>query len=233
MNNIRKDIISLIKKNRISSVEVADALDKSGVIEGLKPLTSGQFVVGEVQYIFGYSESNWSIHEQGENIREGGILFVDTFNCFNKAAFGDIVAKYFILYKGIEGIAVNGLLRDVHQLIKEDYPIWCTGITPLGCYNQEIPLPESVKKLAQEKRSYMENAIMVCDDSGCTLISKEQINLELFRKLEFVELQEDIWYYCIDTLKWSTYKTICKKDYLQERDILPDILRRRMSEFNL
>ena len=103
----------------------------------------------------------------------------------------------------------------------------------MGCYNKEISIPENIQKLAQEKRSYIENAIMICDDSGCTIISEEQINHELFRKLEFIELQEDIWYYCIDTLKWSTYKTICKKDYLQEREILPEILRQRMSEFNL
>jgi peptide-methionine (S)-S-oxide reductase len=40
----------------------------------------------------------------------------------------------------------------------------------------------------------------------------KQINEELLSKLEFIELQEDIWYYCIDTLKWSTYKTICNGD---------------------
>ncbi|WP_392534979.1 hypothetical protein [Nostoc sp. C117] len=233
MENIQSEIINLIKKNRISSVEVADALSKSGVIEGPKPLNRGKFVVGEVQYIYGYSESNWSIHEHGENIKERCILFVDTFNFHDKAAFGDIVAKYFILYKGVEGIVVNGLLRDVHRLIKEDYPIWCTGITPLGCYNHYVSLSDDIREMAAAKRQYLEGSIMVCDDSGCTLIAKQQINQELFRKLDFIELQEDIWYYCIDTLKWSTYKTICEKAYLKERNILPEVLKQRMKEFDL
>src|SRR5215831_6351229 len=101
MNDINQRIISIIKKNRISSVEVADALNKTGVIDGPKPLIKGKFVVGEVQYIYGHSETNWPIHEQGEKIKEGGILYVDTFNCNNKAVFGDIVSKYFILYKSI------------------------------------------------------------------------------------------------------------------------------------
>jgi regulator of RNase E activity RraA len=233
MNNIKQQIISIIKKNRISSVEVADALNKSGVIEGPQALIKGKFIVGEVQYIYGHSETNWPIHEQGELIKEGGILYVDTFNCYNKAAFGDIVAKYFILYKGIEGIVVNGLLRDVHTLVKENYALWCKGITPLGCYNKNIEPTDDILKESEIRKLYYEGGIMVCDDSGCTFIESNLINEDMYRKLEFIELQEDIWYYCIDTLKWSTYKTICEKAYLKERDVLPETLKMKLKEFNL
>src|SRR5688500_13562678 len=125
MKSIKERIIDIIIKNRISSVEVADALGKTGVLDGPKALCRGKFVVGEVQYIYGHTKSNWPIHEQGEFINEGGILYVDTFDCGNMAAFGDIVAKYFILYKRVDGIVVNGLLRDVHTLVKQSYPIWC------------------------------------------------------------------------------------------------------------
>lgn len=233
MNNIKQQIISIIKKNRISSVEVADALNKSGVIEGPKALIKGKFIVGEVQYIYAHSETNWPIHEQGEQIKEGGILYVDTFNCNNKAAFGDIVAKYFILYKGIEGIVVNGLLRDVHTLVKENYALWCKGITPLGCYNINVESTIEILNEAKIRKSYFEGGIMVCDDSGCTFIESKLITQDTYRKLEFIELQEDIWYFCIDTLKWSTYKTICEKAYLKERDVLPQSLKIRLEEFNL
>lgn len=232
MNNIKQQIISIIKKNRISSVEVADALNKSGVIDGPKALTRGKFIVGEVQYIYGHSETNWPIHEQGEKIKEGGILFVDTFNCNNKAAFGDLVAKYFILYKGIEGVVVNGLLRDVHTLVKEDYSIWCKGFTPLGCYNNNIQPDNKTLTEAALRKAYFEGGIMICDDSGCSFIEQNQLTEEMYRKLEFIELQEDIWYYCIDTLKWSTYKTICEKAYLKEREVLPESLRSKLEYFN-
>ena len=230
---LKKKIIDVIIRNRISSVEVADALGKTGVIEGPKTLNAGKFVVGEVQYIYGHSYSNWPIHEQGEKIKEGGILYVDTFECGNMAAFGDIVAKYFILYKRVGGIVVNGLLRDVHTLIKQGYPIWCTGITPLGCYNKEVTLTEAIYRKSEEKREVLEGSIMICDDSGCTLIGKGLITEEVYRKLEFVELQEDIWKFCIDTLKWSTYKTICHKAYLNEKNALTDNKKKKIIEFDL
>lgn len=233
MLDLKERIIALIRKNRISTVEVADALDKTGVIEGPKALIRGKFVVGEVQYIYAYSETNWPIHEQGEKIKEGGILFVDAFDCGTKAIFGDIVAKYFVLYKAINGVVVNGLLRDVHTLVKEDFPMWCLGITPLGCFNKNIPVSEEIFKKAEERRKYFEGGIMICDDSGCTFIEKEKITEDTYKRLEFIELQEDIWYYCIDTLKWSTYKTICEKAYLAEKDVLPVTLKKKLEEFNL
>ncbi len=56
---------------------------------------------------------------------------------------------------------------------------------------------------------------MVCDDSGCVLIPKEELNERFLDKLIKIEEQEDIWYDCIDCRKWTTYKTICQKAYLQ------------------
>tara|TARA_Y100001954_G_scaffold195668_1_gene211698 strand:- start:640 stop:1344 length:705 start_codon:yes stop_codon:yes gene_type:complete len=233
MKTIREKIISVIKNNRISSVEVADALGKNGVIEGPKPLVSRKFVVGEVKYIYGHSRSNWSIHEQGEKVENGGVLYVDTFECFNQAAFGDIVAKYFILYKEFDGIIVNGLMRDIHVLIKQDYPVWALGVTPLGCYNKKIEPTQKIIKQAKINREKIEGAVMVADDSGCTLIKKDLLNEETLKKLEFIELQEDIWYYCLDTLKWSTYKTICEKAYLNDNDALPKHLRDMLKKYDL
>ncbi|WP_018969627.1 RraA family protein [Rubritalea marina] len=233
MSYFKDQIISVIKNNRISSVEVADALGKSGVIEGLRPLVSKKFTVGEVSYIYGHSKSNWPIHEQGEVVKKGGVLYVDTFDCGNHAAFGDIVAKYFILYKEIEGIVVNGLMRDIHSLIKQDYPIWAQGVTPLGCYNKEVQPTAEVLQLAEENRRKIEGGVVVCDDSGCTLIRKEQLTKDTLKRLQFIELQEDIWYYCIDTLKWSTYKTICLKAYLGDPEVLPEVLRQKLEEYNV
>ena len=231
-SKIKEQIISFIKKNRVSSVEVADALNKSGVIEGMKPLTPQKHSVGVVKYIYGHSRSNWPIHEQGEKVEDGGILYVDTFECYNQAAFGDIVAKYFHLYKSFEGIVVNGLMRDIHAISRLGFPVWSKGITPLGCYNRKVEPSEEIVKAADEKRKELEGGIIVADDSGVTIIKKELINQKTLDRLHFIELQEDIWFYCLDTLKWSTYKTICLKDYLKDPDVLPNILREKLKKLS-
>ncbi|MCH7481193.1 MAG: hypothetical protein IIC79_07370 [Chloroflexi bacterium] len=52
MENLHNKIINLISGNRISSVEVADALNKSGVIDGIRILNSLKYAAGKVEYIY-------------------------------------------------------------------------------------------------------------------------------------------------------------------------------------
>jgi 4-hydroxy-4-methyl-2-oxoglutarate aldolase len=227
-------IIETIEKNRISSVEVSDALGKKGVLDGIRILNSGLFAAGRVKYIYGFNDSNWPIHEQIKDIEEDAIIFVDMIHCSgNMAAFGDIVTKYLVLYRRAKGIVVNGLLRDVHTLKKNNYPLWCTGVTPLGCDNKEVNPSKEIKEYAQRRRDEIEGGVMVCDDSGCTLINKSLLTEDTLKRLEFVELQEDIWNYCINTLKWSTYDTICLKKYLTNKEELPKILYEKLSAMNV
>lgn len=56
---------------------------------------------------------------------------------------------------------------------------------------------------------------MVCDDSGVVMIPKEKINDKLIARLQYIEYQEDIWFYCLDSLKMSTFDIVCQKKYLK------------------
>jgi hypothetical protein len=145
---------------------------------------------------------------------------------------GDIMCKYLFLYRRIAGLVVNGLVRDSHRLIKEDYPIWCLGETPLGCFNRDVAASPSVAERIAKRKAELDGSLFVCDDSGCTQISQANITPATLRRLNWIELQEDIWYYCIDTLKWTTFETICQKRYLVEQDSLPRSLRERLVEFS-
>ncbi len=228
-----KKIINTIERNKISSVEVADAFNKTGVIDNIKAFNPGHFVVGKVHYVCTYNESNWPLHEQIRDFDEDVILYVDSFNCQNRAVFGDIVSKYLYLYKRVKGIIVNGLIRDAHRIRKENYPLWCKGVTPLGCFNKEVQITKEIEQYIATQKKYFQGSIAVCDDSGCTIIPKEKCTEEGLEKLEFIELQEDIWYFCLDTLKWDTYTTICKKEYLKNKDILPKHLQEKISKYTL
>lgn len=222
------DLISIIEKNRISSTEVADALDKTGVIPDLLPINSNRHVAGKVHYVFAYDESNWPLHEQIQDVPEDCLLFVDSFNCNNKAIFGDLVSKYLILYKRVKGIVVNGLMRDIPDIKKYSFPIWCKGYTPLGCFNKPVELGRELSELVENRRDRFQDGILVCDDSGCTLIESRIVNNDTYNRLELIELQEDIWSFCINTLKWSTYETVCLKNYYNMPEVLPQVLREKV-----
>lgn len=226
---ITEEAINLIEANRISTTEVGDVLGKTGQIDGVKPLNAGMFKVGEVAFVYAVNNSNYEVHRQlAEMDLKGKILFVFNVSC-DKAIFGDLVSKYVMLYKGAKAIVVTGKLRDAHSLIKEKYPIWCTDISPIGCVNRPNGDDLSPETYAELKAKY-DGAIMVCDDSGVVMIPKDQIDEKLITKLNFIEFQEDIWYYCIDTLKMSTFDTVCKKKYL-DGNLIDERLLAKLNEF--
>lgn len=213
--NIADQIISKIKKNRISSTEIADCLDKTGAINDVYPLNSGHFRVGKVFWAYAYNESNWEVHEQIRNVKEDEIVIVETFNCKDRAIFGSLVAKFLILYCQASAIVVLGKLRDIPHLIKENWPIWCKGINPVGCYNKKDKNPLD-KKIVDKRKRYYEGAIAVCDDTGVVIIPKKVQKHGFLKKLEWIESQEDIWFDCIDRVKWNTFDAVCLKKYMDK-----------------
>ena len=214
--DIIQEAINLIEANKISTTEVADVLGKTGQIPEVRALNKGKFCAGEVVCLYAINNSNYELHRQlADADLNGKILFVYNVNC-DRAVFGDLVSKYILLYKRAKAIVINGILRDAHTLIKEGYPIWCTDVSPIGCVNYQNGEDLTAEQIEEIKAKY-EGTIMVCDDSGVVMIPKDKIDQKLLSKLEFIEFQEDIWFYCLDTLKMSTYDIVCLKKYQTDK----------------
>ena len=213
--DIREQIIDYLVRNRVSTTEVADCLGKSGAIPGLMPCNVGHYRAGKIVWVYAYDESNWPVHEQLENIEEDCVVFVDTKDCGERAIFGELVSKYIILYHQSRAIVINGKMRDAAALIKENWPIWCSGYTPVGCFNRK-PEKDVDSKWKQEHFEKYNGAIAVCDDCGVVIIPKEKINEEFLQSLHHIEDQEDIWFDRLNHYKESTFQIVCKKDYLKD-----------------
>lgn len=215
--NITNGIISYIRKNRVSTTEVADCLGKAGAMEGILPLNRQHFAAGEIQYLYAVQSSNWTVHEDlDRNPVSDKVILIDAIDVDGRAVIGDIVSKYILLYLQNTAIVCTGKMRDAPILVKENYPIWCSGVSPVGCFNVPVDR-DSFETVVEERRNLFQGAVAVCDDSGVVVIPKQELTEEFLKKLAAIEEQEDIWYDCIDRKKWSTYKTICLKDYLREQ----------------
>lgn len=212
---IQESIIDKVKRNRISTTEVADCLGKKGVVPGVFPLNRGHFRCGPVFWTYACNECNWEFHEQIRDFPEDCILLTETFNCNGKAVFGSLVSKFLMLYRQASAIVVMGKLRDIPHLLKENWPVWYEGGTPIGCYNRKS-CEAMDTGLIEQRKAFYNGSIAVCDDSGVVVIPKEQHNQEFIEKLDHIEQQEDTWFDCIDRLKWDTFRTVCLKEYEDE-----------------
>lgn len=216
--NIREQIIDYLNRNRVSTTEVTDCLEKAGVVEGIMPITRGKYIAGNVEWIYAINESNWTIHEQIADMEENKIVFVSVINCKNRAVFGELVSKYICLYKQSKGIVVDGKMRDAAGLIRQNYPIWCKGFTPVGCFNK--PVEDIDNDMIQIERNKYINSIAVCDDCGVVIIPSSCINKEFLNKLKQIENQEDIWFDRLDHFKENTFQIVCQKEYLRDEDYM-------------
>ena len=205
-------IIDYIQTNKVSTTEVADCLGKTGVLPDVYPINRQQFAVGKVKWVYAYDESNWDVHEQVRDVQKGDIVYIECFNCGDRAIVGELVSKYILLYRRGAAIVTNAKMRDAHKLIKEKYPVWCTGFSPVGCFNTKNEKPFDNAVLNSRKND-LDGAVMVCDDTGVVVIPKDQLTEVFYEKLVAIEEQEDIWFDCIDRRKWDTFDTVCLKKY--------------------
>lgn len=221
-------IIEYCTSNRVSTTEVADALGKSGVLKGVKPINPDHFCVGKVRTIFAAHNSNYSVHEQIREVKKGEVVIIFSHECEDRAVIGDLVCKYLLLYKGAAAVVVKGLIRDAARLKRERYAVWAEGVTPLGCYNtpgESFPSDIEIKL----RKSY-ENGVAICDDGGVTVIPEGELGKDMLGHLQQIEMQEDIWFYCLDTLKWDTKKIVCDKAYFTEQDLLSAVHVKKLEE---
>lgn len=211
---MKQQIIDFIRRNRVSTTEVADCLGKVGALDDVMPINRGHFKVGNVKWVYAHAESNWDVHEQVIYTEENDIVFIEAFDCKHRAIIGELVCKYILLYRQATAIICNAKLRDAGALMRENYPIWCTGFTPIGCFNikPEISLDNSV---INDHKSMYDGAIAVCDDCGVVIIPKELHTESFYQKLVHIEEQEDIWFTRLDHYKENTFEIVCQKKYLK------------------
>lgn len=225
-----KKIIEFCVDNRVSTTEVADALGKSGVLPDIVPINFDNYCVGPVRVIFTANNSNYSVHEQIRNVKRGEVVIIFAHGCDGRGIIGDLVSKFVLLYKGASALVVEGLVRDAAALRREGYSVWSKGVTPLGCFNTPAALyPEDIER---KIRSDYEGGVAVCDDGGVTVIPRNMLNGEMLSRLERIEMQEDVWFFCLDTLKWDTKKIVCDKAYLTEQDLLSQVHIQQLEELS-
>jgi regulator of RNase E activity RraA len=218
--DIKEKILNYIIKNKLSTTEVADAMGKTGLVQGVFPLNNEDYKVGSVKVCFAWDDTNYNVHKQFKEIEKDDIIFVCPYKFDDIAVLGDLMVKYALTYQQAKALIVLGKVRDVSKLYKEKFSIWSEGYTPIGCKNTKENFNLS-KTFQQEMIERFDGGIAVCDAAGVVVISVRHLDEDMLNRLHLIEIQEDIWNYSLNTLGWDTKKIVCDKAYLQERLIFP------------
>ena len=112
MQSLTDRIIDRIQRNRISTAEVTDCLEKTGALPRVVALNRGHHRVGKVFWTYAHEARNWHLHEQLRGAPERAVIVTEAFECEGRALYGNLVAKFLLLYRQAAALVACGNLRD-------------------------------------------------------------------------------------------------------------------------
>ena len=120
---------------------------------------------------------NLGLHAALNYCNEGDYLVVSNEGDDTRALMGEIMMAYLMYTKKIAGIVLDGPIRDIDEIGKWDFPVYCTGTTPGGPYKEgpaEINVPISCGEI-----SVNPGDIILADPDGVIVIPRRDAEVIL------------------------------------------------------
>jgi len=151
---------------------LSDNMARASGTMGLQPYHRPKTLVGTAVTVRTRPGDNLAIHRAFDFCRPGDVLVVDGAGELSQALMGDIMASY-AQSIGVQGLVIDGAIRDVGELRQRDFPVYARGVTHRGPYKNgpgEINVPVTIGKMVVHPGD-----IIVGDEDGVLAISPADV----------------------------------------------------------
>jgi 4-hydroxy-4-methyl-2-oxoglutarate aldolase len=161
----------------LSTAAISDALDPfslRGGCEGIFPVVPGAKMVGSaltVRYVPG-GEVKGTFGDYIGLARSGDVIVLDNNGRMDCSVWGDILTLTAML-KGIVGTVIDGVCRDVPNILRERYPVFSRGRFMMTGRDRVMVEAMNVT-VSIGKVQVKPGDILVGDDSGVVVIPREK-----------------------------------------------------------
>ena len=115
---------------------------------------------------------NLAIHRAFDFCRPGDVLVIDGAGELTQALMGEIMATY-AASLGVQGLVIDGAIRDVGAIRAKDFPVYARGVSHRGPYKNgpgEVNVPVTVGGMVVQPGD-----IMVGDEDGVLAIAPADV----------------------------------------------------------
>ncbi len=182
--SLEEEIVSLLRS--VSSSNISDAMHRQGAMRGIHPLIPGKKIVGKAITVQTFA-GDWAKPVEAIDLAGPGDVLVIYNGSNNIAPWGGL-ATLSCKIRGIEGVVVDGAVRDLQEIRPMDYPLFSSDVVPnagdpkgMGEINSEIVCGGQTVRPGD---------YIVGDDSGVVVIPKERA-YEIARRAKEVEKTEN------------------------------------------
>lgn len=182
-----EEMIAIFRE--VSGPNISDAMHRKGAMRGILPINLGIKIVGKAVTVQTFA-GDWAKPVEAIDMAGPGDVLV-IYNGSNSISPWGGLATLSCKMRGVEGVVIDGAVRDVDEIRALKYPTWSSGISPnagdpkgMGEINSEITCGGQTVKPGD---------YIVADENGVVVIPKERA-YEIARRAKEVEKMESRLY---------------------------------------
>lgn len=166
---------------------VSDALNKSGaMISSIKPVVSGVKIVGPALTVRTPPGDVTAVIKAVELAKPGDVIVIDARGHTETAIWGELLTLACIR-KGVEGVIIDGAVRDIQDMRKLGYPVFARAVVPsdgVTGHMGDINIPIQCGGVAVAPGD-----IVIGDDDGVVVVPRGRAEETLAKAKEVYEAE--------------------------------------------
>ena len=162
---------------RHSAATLHEAMERRGAMDyTIKPLSLGMKVVGQALTVKTHLGDNLMLHRALAMAGPGDVIVADTGMCTEAASWGDIMSVQ-AMVNGVEGLVLNGSVRDAAEIRAMGFPVFSAGISMKGLMKDSLGTVNH--PICCGGVTVNPGDIVVADDDGVVVIPPEEADAVL------------------------------------------------------
>jgi 4-hydroxy-4-methyl-2-oxoglutarate aldolase len=179
----------MIRARKLSSSLISDATEGLGVMEyHLKPIAPKMKVIGTAMTVALRPGDNLFLHKAIYLSGQGYVLVADGKGYSGGAAWGEMTTRA-ALAMGVEGLVLDGVVRDLAELRELGFPVFAKGAVPSGM--NRLGPGEINGGISCAGISVQPGDLVVGDDDGVVVVTRDRI-ADVLEQAETKAAQEAI-----------------------------------------
>lgn len=173
---------------KVSTPNISDAMHRAYAMRGIYPLVRGKKVVGRAVTVY-TMDGDWAKTVEAIDVAGKGEVIVIKCSGDNEAVWGELATSSCI-NKAIEGVIIDGAVRDVDDIRKMDFPVFAKREVPNAGESKgfgEINVKINCGGIEVNPGDWV-----VADDNGVMVLPKQQAYEIARRALEVKKHEERI-----------------------------------------
>lgn len=171
---------------QVTTPNISDAIHRAKGMEGVKPIVKGKKVVGKAVTVY-TMDGDWAKTVEAIDVAGKGDVIVIKCSGDSSAVWGELATRS-CMNKGIEGVIIDGAVRDVDDIVKLGFPVFAKKIVPNA--GEPKGFGEINVRIVCGGVEVNPGDWIVADDNGVMVVPKQRA-YEIARRALEVKKHED------------------------------------------